>query len=208
MNKWNLNTFLRGCRGNATPSLFKQFGFTLPELIISLGLLAIGAALSIPSYTDMVEKRQLTHGAEQIMAFVNSAQSEAVKRNRIVTVSFDRDANDDWCMGAVVGTTACNCRQTNTGASDYCAIDSAARIINNTHVGNTQLVNSMKGYDGRFSAFEPIRGLLTRLDQSVKVGMRSNSEEYQLDLIVSATGQVILCSADSGHSVPGYGVCP
>jgi type IV fimbrial biogenesis protein FimT len=184
----------------------RQTGFTIAELMMSLALLAVGAALSIPSYREMVEKRQLTHGAEQIMAFVNTAQSEAGKRNRIVTVSFHRDASDDWCVGAVLGATACDCMETNTAASDYCAIDGAPRIINNTHAGNTDLVTDMKGQDGKYSV-EPVRGILTNPDDYLIVEMRSNSQDYRLDLQVNNTGQAILCSHDDSHEVPGYGTC-
>lgn len=181
-------------------------GFTIVELMLSVVLLAIGAALSLPSYREMVEKRQLTHGAEQIMAFVNSAQSEAMKRNQVVTVSYSRTADDDWCVGAVVGATACDCTEESAGEPDFCAIDSAPRIITNENVGNTELVKSIAG-DGAYS-FDPIRGIFVDLDDSLMVQMSSNDENYQLNLTVSNTGQVIVCSNDSSHTVPGYGVCP
>jgi prepilin-type N-terminal cleavage/methylation domain-containing protein len=49
-------------------------GFTLVEIMMSLALMAIGIALAIPSYRDMVEKRQVTNGAEQLSSFINTAQ--------------------------------------------------------------------------------------------------------------------------------------
>ncbi|MGD8681672.1 MAG: prepilin-type N-terminal cleavage/methylation domain-containing protein, partial [Lysobacterales bacterium] len=61
-------------------------GFSLVELMMSVVLLAIGAALALPSYRDMVEKRQVTNAAEQIASFMNSAQGISMKRNRAVTV--------------------------------------------------------------------------------------------------------------------------
>jgi len=185
----------------------RQSGFTISELMMSLVLLAVGAALSIPSYREMVEKRQLTHGAEQIMAFVNTAQSEAAKRNRIVTVSFHRNNDDDWCLGAMLGATACDCMETNTAASDYCAIDGAPRIIDNTYADNANLVANMRGQNGKYS-IEPVRGILTDANDYLIVEMRSNSQDYRLDLQVNNTGQAILCSHDNSHEVPGYGDCP
>jgi prepilin-type N-terminal cleavage/methylation domain-containing protein len=187
-------------------SFSHQSGFTMVEVMLSLVLLAIGAALSLPSYREMVEKRQLTHGAEQIVAFVNSAQSEAIKQNRLVTVSYARAADDDWCIGASLGTAACDCTETVTTEADYCAIDAVQWRITNDHVGNTKLVKSIGG-DGAY-AFDPVRGIFTDLDDTLAVEMRSNNEDYRLDLLVSSTGQVILCSKDTSHSVPGYAVCP
>jgi len=207
MNKWNSKSSLRGHQYRSTFPSFRQTGFTIAELMVSLVLLAVGAALSIPSYREMVEKRQLTHGAEQILAFVNTAQSEAARRNRIVTVSYHRDANDDWCVGAVLGSAACDCMETNTGATDFCAIDSAPRIINNNYVGNTDLVKEMLGQGGAYS-IDPVRGIFVDPADFLIVAMRSDSEDYRLDLRVSNSGQAILCSHDDSHSVPGYEVCP
>lgn len=210
MKKRNFIDFPWRRYSKAVSPLSRQSGFTIIELMMSLVLLAIGTALSLPSYREMMEKRQLTHGAEQIMAFVNSAQSEAIKQNQIVTVSYVRTGDANWCVGAIVGAADCDCRETDVTQTDYCAIDSAPRILNNANVGNTDLVKSMTG-DGAYS-FDPIRGIFRpNLDGSVDslvVAMSSNSEDYKLDLMVGNTGQVILCSHDVDHSVPGYKVCP
>ena len=207
MNYWNINAFSRGRRCTGTSTSSHQSGFTIVELMMSLVLLAIGAALSLPSYREMIEKRQLTHGAEQMLAFVNSAQGEAMKRNQIVTVSYDRDENDDWCVGMVLGASPCNCRETDESQDDYCAVDSAPRVINNTNAGNTDLVNQMRGAGGEYSV-DPVRGIFVDPDDRLYVAMRSDSGDYLLDLWVSNTGQAILCSHDQDHTVPGYQVCP
>ncbi len=187
-------------------TLSRQTGFTLIELMISVVLLAIGAALALPSYHEMVEKRQVTHGAEQIMAFVNSAQMEAMKQNRVVTVSYARTADNNWCFGATLGATACDCNETSPGETDFCAINSAPAVITNVNTGNLDLLKSITG-DGAYS-FDPVRGILTNLNDSLAVDLSSNSQKYQLRLTVSNTGEAILCSKDSSHSVPGYSVCP
>ena len=193
-------------RMHRAPGLSRQRGFSIIEVMMSVMLLAIGAALALPSYREMVEKRQLTHGAEQILAFVNTAQGEATKQNEILTVSYSRTADDNWCVGATLGATACTCTQVNAAAVDYCAIDAVPWIINNTHVGNTDLVKSMTG-DGAYS-FDPIRGIFVDTADTFAVEMRSDDETYHLNLQISNTGQAVLCSDNSGHSVPGYQVCP
>src|SRR6056297_1341682 len=81
----------------------RQRGFSVVELMISVTLVAIGAALALPSYRDMVEKRQVTNGAEQLASFINTAQGLAMKTNRVVTVSWWRNADDEWCIGATDG---------------------------------------------------------------------------------------------------------
>jgi type IV fimbrial biogenesis protein FimT len=206
MKKWNFTGCARRTLQKPVIPLSRQTGFTLIEIMMSIVLLAIGAALSLPSYREMVEKRQLTHGAEQIMAFVNSAQMEAMKQNSIVTVSYSRADDNDWCFGATLGATACDCNETTSTETDFCAIDTAPHVITNANAGNGDLVKSITG-DGAYS-FDPVRGILTDLDDSLAVEMSSNNQDYQLNLTVSNTGQAILCSKDASHKVPGYGVCP
>ena len=189
-----------------TPNRFRHQGFTLVEVMMSLVLLGIGVALAIPSYRDMVEKRQITNGAEQLASFINTAQGVAMKTNQVVTISYSRSDNDDWCVAAASGDTACDCTETDTAATDYCQIATQPFVLNNAHTGDLDLMHAMDG-DGAY-AFDPIRGLFLDLDDSLTVELRSPSEDFRLNLVVNSTGRVILCSGDSTHSIPGYQACP
>ena len=188
------------------PGNFHNQGFTLVEVLMTIVLLGIGMALAIPSYRDMVEKRQVTNGAEQLASFINTAQGVAMKTNQVVTVSYSRSDDDDWCMGAVSGTTACDCTQSNEAAADYCKIAAQPFILNNGHAGDLELMHAMNG-DGSYAS-DPIRGLFMDLDDSLTVELRSPSEDFRLNLVVNSTGRVMLCSDDSEHGVPGYDTCP
>jgi type IV fimbrial biogenesis protein FimT len=181
-------------------------GFTLVEVMMSVVLLAIGTALAIPSYQDMVEKRQVTNGAEQLASFINTAQGVAMKTNQVVTISYDRSNHESWCIGAVSGETACDCTETDTAATDYCQIAAQPFVLNNTHTSDIELMHDMDG-DGAY-AFDPIRGLFLDLDDSLTLELHSHSRDFKLNLMVNRTGRVLLCSKDSSHSVPGYHVCP
>lgn len=192
-------------RGTA-PGNFRNQGFTLVEVLMTVVLLGIGMALALPSYRDMVEKRQVTNGAEQLASFINTAQGVAMKTNQVVTVSYSRSANNDWCVGAISGTTACNCTQTNVAAADYCQIATQPFILNNSHAGDLELMHAMSG-DGSY-AFDPIRGLFMDLDDSLTVELRSPNEDFRLNLVVNSSGRVMLCSDGSEHAIPGYKTCP
>ena len=61
--------------------------------------------------------------------------------------------------------------------------------------------------DGAY-AFDPIRGLMVDLDDSLGMEMHSQSGDFQLSLMVNNVGRVILCSPSSDHAVPGYAICP
>ena len=196
----------------------RQLGFSIVEVMMSLVLLAVGTALALPSYHEMVEKRQITHGAEQIMAFVNTAQGEAAKRNEVLWVSFDRDDDDEWCIGASIGASACDCEQTSTVAADYCAIDAVPWLIDDALLGATLQVKSISSAGADMYRFDPIRGIacaadidgdcVADTDELMAMELRSNAEDFRLNLTVSRTGQVVLCSKDDSHKIPGYPVCP
>lgn len=181
-------------------------GLTTIELLVSITLLGILLSLALPSYREMIEKRRLTHGAEQIFAFLNSMQGVASRSNSVVTVSYSRTAEDDWCVGANLGDTACDCSESVSTESDYCAVDGSAARLTNDHVGNDRILEAMIG-DGAY-AYDPVRGLLADLNDSVDIELHSPSDNYQLRLIVARTGHAVLCSKDADHKVPGYAVCP
>lgn len=196
----------QGAQPIGQPRHHKYHGLTIVELMVSLVLLGVTLALALPSYREMVEKRQLTQGAEQVFAFINSVQGIASRSNSVVTVSYSHTAEDDWCVGAVLGTTACDCTETVSTEADFCAIDGGVMRLTNDHVGNTRIMESMTG-DGAF-AYDPVRGILVDLNDSLNVVMHSPNGGYQLRLIVSNTGHAVMCSKDADHDVPGYKVCP
>lgn len=195
-------------RSRANPSVnrSRRRGFTLVEVMVSIVLLAIGTALALPSYRDMVEKRQVTNGAEQLASFINTSQGIAMKTNQVVTVSWSRSGHDDWCVGAVSGETACDCGESNPAAADFCQIDGQAHILDDSHTGSLELMHRMDG-DGAY-AFDPVRGLLVDLGDTFTAEMHSPSRDFRLNLLVNSTGRVLLCSEDYEHRVPGYPECP
>jgi Tfp pilus assembly protein FimT len=177
---------------------------------MSVTLMAIGVALALPSYRDMVEKRQVTNGAEQLASFINSAQGVAMKTNRFVKVGWDHVDNDEWCVGASVvanvGDDPCDC----TGADESaaaCQIDGQDFVLNQTHAGNRDLMQDIGSEDTGSYTFDPIRGFSPDLTNELTFAMRSPSGDFRLNLVVNQAGRVLLCSDDASHSVPGYAVC-
>lgn len=185
-------------------------GFSIIEMMIALLLIAIGSALALPSYQSMVEKRHLTRGAEQLLAFMNSAQSRSIQWNQRLNVSWNRTNDTEWCVGANLGTTVCNCTVTDTTSAAFCDINDARWIFDDELAGDRVLLKSVSGDDGGDSAFsyDPGRGLFMNLNDSLAIEMHSSSQDYQLQLIITNTGQATLCSKDADHAIPGYSVCP
>jgi len=194
----------------SSPNRSRQRGFSVVELMMSVLLMAIGAALALPSYRDMVEKRQVTNGAEQVAAFVNSAQGVAMKTNRFVKVSWDHVDGDEWCLGATVVADVdddpCDCTGADASAP-ACAIDGAPFVLNQSHAGDRDLMHDMGSEDTGSYTFDPIRGFSPDLNGELTVAMRSVTGDFRLNLVVNQTGRVILCSEDADHAIPGYAIC-
>ncbi|QKK03746.1 MAG: prepilin-type N-terminal cleavage/methylation domain-containing protein [Pseudomonadota bacterium] len=76
-------------------------GFTLLELLISISLLAILLVTAVPSFLDAIQNNRLTSQANEFVTAMQLARSEALKRNRPVTVcASDTSAETPSCGGA------------------------------------------------------------------------------------------------------------
>jgi type IV fimbrial biogenesis protein FimT len=70
----------------ARPARFA--GFTLLELMTTLGISALLLAIAVPAFRNMTVGSQLTSQVNDLVSALNVARSEAIKRN--VTISFCR----------------------------------------------------------------------------------------------------------------------
>ena len=190
-------------------------GFTIIELVIVVVIVAIGVALAVPSFRSIIEKRQLTSAAEEIAGFMRFAKSEAIKRNEDVIVNIQRSNHTDWCIGATLGTTACDC----AAAPEFCVIEGVEYLMEQEDVvsdSDYSLMHRMEingggTADGNFS-FDPVRGTLLAL-QPINIQLHSNTgsgdtREYQLDVNVLATGRVQICTDTSRALLKQYPTCP
>ena len=69
-------------------ALFNRLGFTLVELMITLAILAIAAALVSPAIMQMGPEMRLRNNASNLHADLLRAKSSAVKNNTSITVRF------------------------------------------------------------------------------------------------------------------------
>ena len=64
----------------------RQSGFTLTELMITVAVLAIVVTIAVPSFTNLINSNRLTAAANELVATVQTARMEAVRRNSSVVL--------------------------------------------------------------------------------------------------------------------------
>lgn len=77
----------------------KRNGFTLIELMITVAIVGILLVVAIPSFSQTIRNNRLTTNINELVASLNFARSEAVKRNYAVSV---RKTGTYWESGWII----------------------------------------------------------------------------------------------------------
>ena len=81
-------------------------GFTLIELMVTVGILAIVAAIAAPSFDSSIRNMRINGTADQLISAMSLARVEAVKRGAPVTLCPSSDgltcSGTDWQVGYLV----------------------------------------------------------------------------------------------------------
>lgn len=90
-------------------SLYRQNGFTVIELMITVAVVAILLAVGLPSYDNFIKNSRLTAGNNALATDLTLARSEAVKRGLRVTACKSANqasctTSNNWQQGWIVFT--------------------------------------------------------------------------------------------------------
>jgi prepilin-type N-terminal cleavage/methylation domain-containing protein len=213
-------------RGRILGLEVRSWGFTLVELMITIVITAIALALAVPSWENLVQKRQVTSAAEEIASFLMHSQSQAIKSNQQVTVTVKRNAGGtSWCVGAMDeearddnGGDPCECdlADDTEDITARCTIEGeVARIWDFNFEKFTMAGSGVEGVENLdfYFNFDPVRGLKIEDDgisvdgDNHAVTLATNNENWTLQVEVTVTGRVNICNPDSSKKVPGFDLC-
>lgn len=87
-----------------------QSGFTLPEMLITIGVIAIVSAISMPNVIDWMIRGRVNSAVREIVSLIQKARMTAVRNNTEVVIVFDlkNSAYTSFIDDGLDGGTACN----------------------------------------------------------------------------------------------------
>ncbi|WP_053845538.1 GspH/FimT family pseudopilin [Paracidovorax avenae] len=131
------------CRSHVRPAR----GFTLIELMVTIALVAIMLAIAAPSFVSFKRNSELTSIANNFLAALNAARTEAMKRNMFAMV-MPANNDNDWSQGWTVFVDANDNGVFDSGDIVVMQQEAPPPYITLTGNGSTAATRSYVRYDG------------------------------------------------------------
>ncbi len=123
-------------------------GVTVIELMITVVIIGVLAAIAVPSYNQFMKRSKLTGAAEKVFGQLQYARSESIASGKDIFVSFKDTGAVGWCMG-VSDLASCDC----SASFASCTINGVqARYVNGGDYPEIVLSTDFTGDDTGFVA--------------------------------------------------------
>ena len=114
-----------------------SLGFSLLELMITIIIAAILAAFALPAFRTYFIRSNITTTSNELLAAMNTARAEAVKRNAYVRVDPTVCTSASWSNGAFVWVPSAS-----NPADTVPTVLGDARIVSGVPVGDSSTCNN------------------------------------------------------------------
>ena len=199
----------------------KTSGFTIIELMMVIVIASIGIALAVPSFRDLVERKQLGGATEAASQHLKRAKSQALKRSKPILVDFYVNGSD-WAIGFTDKMAGCDAEEEDPTDTDICTVDEdndlgagvdlVMRIVSGDYSNVT--MSQFTGFadpavfpgacvttNNQQACFDFLRGL-------ARTGQYDfDSANYKLRVQVTPLGNVNVCVPANEKKIPGYNAC-
>lgn len=81
----------------------RSHGFSLVELMTAIAVLALLLTVGVPNFRDAIRNSRMTSAANDLLAHVALARSEAIKRRVVVSVCAGEGGDEPVCDGGSFG---------------------------------------------------------------------------------------------------------
>lgn len=154
-----------------------QAGVNLIELMIGLAVLAILILVALPSYTVWIQNTQIRTAAEGLLAGLDLARAEAIRRN--TNVELQMNSGSSWTVRVVSGGQVIQRREEE---------GSGGAVVTVTPAGSTKV--TFNGF-GRVTANED--GTLPITEVKVDSDKIAPADSRELCVMIGSSGLVRLC---------------
>ncbi len=161
----------------------RPLGLTLPEMLVTLALLAVLASLALPSFGAMMARHRLKAAADNLALDLAELRFEAARRG--VPLHLQITAGADWCY-ALATAPGCDCR-----VAQVCQLKTVRAL---DHPG----IRLLQAQDLQF---EPT----PMLAATPSAALLQAPDGEQLRVGLSPLGRPSVCAPQA--SVPGYTRC-
>ena len=183
----------------------KSSGFSLIELLITLGILIITLTIALPGFREFFDRERLINATEEVYGMLQKARMESMARSDEMHVNFASDTNS-WSYGLREGTP---CDQTidDPALASACVIEIVngdtvvdvndkvmMRQTNEPHP-DIELSSTITNFE-----FDPIRGTATAGALTLPSAM-----DKKLQVKVMPLGNISVCTPDG--QIPSYRDC-
>ncbi|QZA80380.1 pilus assembly FimT family protein [Deefgea piscis] len=182
---------------------FKNRGFTLIELMITLLILGILLSIAVPSFTEWMQRKRVIGVANEFAALIQFSRSEAIKRNANIFLQTTRISDTNWSLMSSDQQATCTalnpCDLRNMLSSNY--KETKVKAIKNAAGTNNNLNNT------RINPANPILNFSNATTDTSVQYVTFESGNYQLNTQVSVTGLTTICIPTGKPAIGGYLPC-
>jgi type IV fimbrial biogenesis protein FimT len=182
------------------------------ELMTVIAIVAILAAIAVPSFREYFEKSRVRGAADSVASLVALARAESVRRDRQVSIAFG-GTTGAWCVGAdsaddpdaatgelIPAASACDCTLAAGNASE-CRIGDRRSVVASDEFSGVS-VNSV----APTFVFSGRSGALSDLTERT-VTLSGPGNRFQLQVTVSPLGHSRACLPSGAGVIVGYPGC-